>query len=36
VNPGAGLETVATAVPGGVAAPKASAPASALNDRGKE
>ena len=36
VNPGTGLEAIATALPGGVAASKASALVSALNDRGRE
>lgn len=36
VSPGTGLEVIATALPGGVAASKAAALVSAFNDRGKE
>jgi hypothetical protein len=36
VRPGTGLEVIATALPGGVAASKADALVSALDDRGKE
>ncbi|MEV6491196.1 type VII secretion target [Actinoplanes sp. NPDC051633] len=36
VNPGTGLEAIATALPGGVAATRASTLASTFNDRAKE